>query len=159
MSVLKSIGSVDQAKVLRGPSVALAAPRITSKAVRLAIEDVETLASRSPGNAVDRVHTMLHGYLRAALEDAGISYEKDASTTSLLKLLHKSHPKLRDLGPRREAVERVLNACGTILDAMHPVRNLNSLAHPNNELLGAPEAKLVLNVSRTILSYLDAKLE
>ena len=52
----------------------------------------------------------------------------------------------------------MLNACSAILDAMLPVRNRASVAHPNAELLGEVEARLVINVGRTLLSYLDAKL-
>jgi hypothetical protein len=33
-----------------------------------------------------------------------------------------------------------------------------SLAHPNECLIGEPEAMLVVNATRTILHYLDAKL-
>jgi hypothetical protein len=33
-----------------------------------------------------------------------------------------------------------------------------SIAHPNAALLGEPEARLVINVGRTVLNYLDAKL-
>ena len=32
------------------------------------------------------------------------------------------------------------------------------MAHPNQELLGRAEAVLVINVSRTLLGYLDSKL-
>jgi hypothetical protein len=38
------------------------------------------------------------------------------------------------------------------------VRNQASVAHPNEELLGDAEAHLVINVGRTLLNYLDAKL-
>ena len=52
----------------------------------------------------------------------------------------------------------VLNASASILDALLPVRNQGSMAHPNAELLGEPEARLIINVGRTLLNYLDAKL-
>lgn len=44
-----------------------------------------------------------------------------------------------------------------IFDALGPVRNRASIAHPNIELLAEPEAMLVINVGRTLLNYLDAK--
>lgn len=72
--------------------------------------------------------------------------------------LRSGHPKLADLGPRAQDVEKVLNSCASILDALLPVRNRASVAHPNAELLGEPEARLVINVGRTILDYLDARL-
>ncbi len=41
---------------------------------------------------------------------------------------------------------------------MNPLRNQASMAHPNEELLEPAEALLVINVSRSILHYLDTKL-
>jgi hypothetical protein len=51
----------------------------------------------------------------------------------------------------------VLNASGSILDALNPLRNNASVAHPNAQLLGRDEAQLVINVGRSLLTYLDAK--
>ncbi len=51
-----------------------------------------------------------------------------------------------------------MRAVGSILDVMNPLRNRASMAHPNEELLGPEEALLVINVSRSILHYLDTKL-
>jgi hypothetical protein len=45
-----------------------------------------------------------------------------------------------------------------ILDALNPMRNRASVAHPNPTLLEQPEAMLVVNAARTILHYLDAGL-
>jgi len=77
---------------------------------------------------------------------------------ALLKKLRSGHPKLTDLGPRAQDVEKVLNSCASILDAFLPVRNQASVAHPNQELLDEPEARLVINVGRSLLHYLDSKL-
>ena len=77
---------------------------------------------------------------------------------AVFKKVRACHPAFADLGPRAQDIEKVLNACSAILDAMLPVRNRASVAHPNAELLGEVEARLVINVGRTLLSYLDAKL-
>jgi abortive infection Abi-like protein len=134
-------------------------PSITSDVVSRAIADADLLL-RSSGatSGVDRIHTALHGYLIAACRDAGIAHSDNAPTTALLKVLRSSHPKLADLGPRAQDIERVLNSCANILDAMNPVRNRASMAHPNDELLGYEEALLIINVGRTLVSYLDSKL-
>jgi hypothetical protein len=65
---------------------------------------------------------------------------------------------LKDLGPRSDDIERVLNSFGNVLDALNPLRNQASVAHPNESLLGEAEARLVLNGAKTILAYLDEKL-
>jgi hypothetical protein len=136
-----------------------ATPRITSDVVLRALADAEALiASTGPTSAVDRVHTAMHGYLIAVCDTASATPPPDASMTALFKLLRREHPKLADLGPRSEEITKVLNACASILDAMNPVRNRASVAHPNEQLLADDEARLVISVGRSLLSYLDAKL-
>lgn len=53
---------------------------------------------------------------------------------------------------------RRLNSLGSVLDALHPVRNRARVAHPNTDLLSAPETWLVVNTAKTVLGYLDSKL-
>ena len=116
------------------------------------------LQKGGPTSAVDRVHTSLHGHLRYLCDEAGIAYDRDATMVALLKRLRNEHPQLQQLGPRGQDIERVLNASGSILDTLNPVRNNASVAHPNNELLGRNEAQLVINIGRSLLTYLDGKI-
>jgi hypothetical protein len=44
------------------------------------------------------------------------------------------------------------------MDALNPIRNNASIAHPNQDLLEKEEALLVINVARTLLHYLDSKI-
>lgn len=135
--------------------VANPSPKITSAVVTQAILDAENLISTSgAASAVDRVHTALHGYLREVCSQTGIAYNKDDSITRLFKLLRQGHPALDAKGD----AERILNAIGTIMDALNTLRNHASLAHPNSALLDNSEAMLAINTTRTILHYLDAKL-
>lgn len=142
-----------------GPGVPGITPQITSEVVLRALADAENLIQTSgPTSAVDRVHTVLHGYLQAACDGEGIAYRRDDTMVTLLRKLQSGHPMLSDLGPRAQDIGKVLNASASILDAMLPVRNQASVAHPNQELLGEAEARLVINVGRSLLNYLDAKL-
>ncbi len=134
-------------------------PRITSAAVARALQDAENLISTSgPTSAVDRVHTVLHGYLIAACDEAQIRHGDRETMVALLRKLEAGHPKLADLGARAHDIKSVLNASASILDALLPIRNRASVAHPNDALLDEPEARLIINVGRTLLQYLDAKL-
>ena len=134
-------------------------PRITSAVVERAITDAEALIrSNGATSGVDRIHTALHGYLLAVCDDAGIHHPPDANTTALFKLLREQHPALQDLGPRAQDILQVLRSCSAIMDALNPVRNRATVAHPNAELLEKEEAMLVINVAQTLLHYLDAKL-
>ncbi len=132
---------------------------VSSASVDRALRDAEALlTSTGPSSAVDRVHTALHGYLRAACARAGIGVDPSASLTSLFKALRQAHSAFLDQGPRGSDIGRIGNALANILDAMNPLRNVASNAHPNEDVLKGPEAMLVINAARTILHYLDAKL-
>ncbi len=147
------------ARLERQPGVLPPVPQMTSDVVDRALRDAETLIQTSgPTSAVDRVHTALHGYLVLQCRTAGVAYEETDPMPALLRKLRRDHSGLRDLGPRADDIAKVLNASGAILDALLPLRNRASVAHPNEELLGDEEARLVINVGRSLLTYLDAKL-
>jgi hypothetical protein len=141
------------------PAVSSPQLKITTETVERAIRDAETLVQKSGATSgIDRVHTAIHGYLMAACDAAKIPYPKDPDLTLLIKLLRQHHPKLQNVGPRAQDITQVLRSMGAILDALNPVRNRASVAHPNPSLLAQDEAMLVVNAARTILHYLDAKL-
>jgi len=150
---------VEMAKRLENASpIATPDPKTTSTIVERAINDVETLILSSGAiSGVDRIHTALHGYLQAVCDREKIAYAKDDSMTKLFKLLRQSHPALQNIGSRSQDIERVFQSFASILDALNPIRNNASVAHPNNNLLEKDEAMLVINVARTLLHYLDAK--
>lgn len=140
-------------------AVASPNPKVTSEVLDRAIADAEALLRNTGATSgVDRVHTALHGHLLALCEAAGIAYPAEPSLTQLLKLLRGSHPRLVPSGARADDITKVLSSLATIVDALQPLRNRASVAHPNKQLLDAPEAMLVINATRSILHYLDAKL-
>lgn len=146
-------------RIESGSPVASKVPELTREVVVRALADAEQmLHTTGATSGVDRVHTALHGHLLALCEQVGVATASDASMTAIFKALRREHPRLADLGPRRQDIEKVLNAASSIFDALGPVRNRASVAHPNVDLLAEPEAMLVINVGRTLLNYLDAKL-
>jgi hypothetical protein len=134
-------------------------PQITSTVVERAIADGELLIQSGDAvSGVDRIHTALHGYLLAVCKAEEIVSGKDESMTKLFKSLRNNHPAFRDSGTHSEDINRILQAFAIIMDALNPIRNRGSVAHPNDELLNKEEAMLVINVARTLLHYLDSKL-
>jgi AbiJ N-terminal domain 5/Abortive infection C-terminus len=130
-----------------------------SEAAAAALADAQILLeARGPSSAVDRVHTGMHGFLKAVCGEAGIQFEDDATPNQLLKLLLDAHPALQDLGPRGQEVRRMVRTSAAIIDAMGTLRNRASLAHPNEELLDREEALFVINLARSLLRFLDSKL-
>ncbi|MDT5317920.1 MAG: hypothetical protein QOD88_442 [Mycobacterium sp.] len=126
-----------------GSQVVAPVPEATRAVVVRALADAEQLL-RTAGapSSVDRVHTALHGHLLALCEAAGIETQPNASMAATFKALRRSHPNLAAVGPQQPDIEKVLNATSAIFDALGPVRNRASVAHPNSHLLGEDEACL-----------------
>ena len=151
--------SLEVAKYQGAHGVPSPSPNITSATVGRALDDAEQLLrSQGPVSAFDRVHTALHGYLKEALKRCGVSTPNDASLPALFKLLQSEHPKLAGASVHAEHVRHLLRSAGSIIDTLNTLRNRASAAHPNEDLLEEAEAALAINLGRTLLHYLDAKL-
>lgn len=138
------------------PVVSPPALEVTSQAVDRALRDAEHLISSSGApSAVDRVHTAFHGYLLVLCAEAGVTVSSDLSTTQLFKLLRAQHPSIA-AGFSSDEPNRIVNSLANIVDALNPIRNKSSLAHPNSSLLSEAEAMLVINTVRTLFHYLNA---
>lgn len=141
-------------------SVAPPSPKITSESVDSALADAELLArSRGPSSAVDRAHTAVHAYLRAALLRSGVEPGSRSSATELLKQLRDRAPRLQALVDGGEEAKRIVMALASIIDAAGTLRNNSSAAHPTASILQTPEAMLVINAAKSLIHYLDAKLD
>jgi len=133
---------------------------ITSEIVERAINDAEILIQNNDAiSGIDRIHTTLHGYLKAVCDKEQICYNKTDSMAKLLKLIRQNYPALQNLGSRSQNIENIFEIFPKILNSLDHIRNEASVAHPNNELLGKDEAILVINIARTLLHYLDAKFK
>lgn len=131
---------------------------ITSAVVERALLDFETLTkAHGAVSGIDRVHTALHGYLIEICRGASISHNTGADITALFNLIRQQHPKFQAQPPGTEP-QKMLRGLAQIVDAMNPVRNHSSLAHPNENLIEEPEAMLAANAVRSLLHYLNMKL-
>jgi hypothetical protein len=150
---------VDLALDTGPPPVASPSLAITSDAVERALADAEQLLqSRGAPSSVDRIHTAFHGYLRAIATKAGLSVPPDAGATQLFKAIRAEHPALRAAGPRASDIDRIIFSMAAIIDALDPLRNRASGAHPNESVLGSAEAMLVVNTIKSLLHYLNERL-
>lgn len=134
--------------------------QITSDSVERALADAEQLIhTRGATSGIDRVHTVFQGFLIAGCVKHKIDVPRDASITALFKLLRENNLKLSEKEMQNTEIDRVLKGMATIIDALNPLRNRASLAHANEELLDEPEAMLVINSIRTLLHYLNSRLQ
>jgi len=82
-------------------------PAITSAVVERAIADAERLLeTEGATSAVDRLHTVLHGYLRAVCDDARIPDGEGTLMSGLFGLIRGQHPAFADLGPRKDEISK-----------------------------------------------------
>jgi hypothetical protein len=140
----------------------VAAPALTNSSalVEQALHDAEVLMlSRGAVSAVDRAHTAFHAFLKAVCHKTSIALKDDAGITEIFTAIRKSHPAFASAGHHSESVAKMLRSLGNIVDTVNYLRNRGSVAHPNEKLLDEPEAMLVINSIRTLLHYLDLRIE
>ena len=131
----------------------------TTETVERAFRDCELLVSmHGAPSGVDRIHTAFHGYLRLICSKESICVPSNASTTQLFKAIQKNHPAFLKDSPRKNDTEKIARSIAVIIDALNPVRNDGSLAHPNEDLLQDSEATLVINCVNTLLHYINGKI-
>lgn len=137
----------------------VSSPRLTvttDVVERTLIDAEQMLSSTGAINAVDRVHTALHGYLHDLCIRRNLIKPEDeaADLTRLFKLLRGA--SFFSGSVHSPHAEKVAQGLAVAIDALNPLRNHGSLAHPAPELLTEAEAMLVINAVRTILNYVDA---
>lgn len=146
-------------KLETGSIIPLLNPKITSEVVWRTISDTETLLKNNdPISCIDRIHTMLHGYFIAICDTNNLIYQDNDGITKLFKIIRDNHTSFSNSNQSNKEINRVLQAFSSILDSLNTIRNRLSIAHPNKSLLGQDEAILVINIAKTIMFYLDAKL-
>lgn len=165
--IVDSFGSIDKyirfiaAEISEEDHEIISSPNfgITSTSVARALRDIENLLVTSgPVSAVDRVHTVLYGYLEEICIRAELPVPNDASITSLFSILRNQHPSFSNLGQRIDEISRVLRSMSSIIEQLNTWRNRASVAHANENILEEAEAILAINAARTILHYLNAKI-
>lgn len=132
---------------------------ISSAVVEHALKDAASLLeSRGPISAFDRVHTALHGYMKAACLRIPVEIPHLSTTAQVFKLLRQNHPALSDLGAQHDSLMKILQGMSAVIDGLSTQRNNASLAHANDDLLGRDDAILAINAARTLIQFLDAKM-
>lgn len=139
--------------------VAAPSPAVPSDVLDQVLADIErALAEGRPEAGIDRVHTALHTYLWSLAREAQLTLDDDTGMPELFKALRQNHAALQPTGPRAADLTRILNAMATIIDALNPLRNRASLAHPSDQLLPDAEAMLTINSVRTVMHYLEKRM-
>lgn len=152
---IEGIINKQELKTVESPTLANA-----SKNVYEALAQAEHLiAEIGATSAYDRTHTALHGFLQTVCDKNDITYAPLDSITALLpKVNNLIKSKVNDDG-RNEKVFAMLRSANAILDNINYLRNNNSMSHPTEELLHENDARFAINLTRSIMSYVDNIIE
>lgn len=129
--------------------------------VKKVLDQSETLiANHSYSSAIDRVHTALHAYLKEICKDANIKFEKEnVKVQELWSKIKSDHPKFNvDIKEHNKPINQIVSTISKTLENLNDIRNNQSFSHPNEEIIEEPEAKLIINLSRVLLQYIDNKI-
>ncbi|PLX25737.1 hypothetical protein C0580_01510 [Candidatus Parcubacteria bacterium] len=151
-SLLKEAEILDNGDYLSEPDL------LSADHVLEILEDAKSLIEhRKAASAVDRVHTAFHGYLREVCKNEGINFLEKDGLVVLVKKIFSEHTKLK-IAVKSTEVQNIVRNLASISDSLNPVRNQGSRAHPNEHVLEEPEAVLIINTVRTLLSYIESKI-
>lgn len=129
--------------------------------VKEVLSQAETLISQhSCSSAVDRAHTALHAYFKEICNKAGIEVlGKNPKIQDMWSKIKSEHPDFNiDVKEFHKPINQIVTTVGKTLENVNEIRNDKSFSHPNEEIIEENEAKLVINLSRVILQYIDSKI-
>ncbi|OQC14639.1 MAG: hypothetical protein BWX72_01263 [Firmicutes bacterium ADurb.Bin080] len=124
--------------------------------VQAACEEANRLITEGNySNAIDRVHTFFQGYLRNKCSQWQIQLEADANIKDALLSIIDNHQYFTEIN-REPELKNILKSLSNMCDRFDTFRNHHSLAHPSESLLERNEAKLMINVIRSLYEYIEA---
>lgn len=133
----------------------ITAPVQTTESVQAACEDANRLISDGQYSiAIDRVHTFFQGYIRNKCSHWQIQLEADANIKDALLSIIDNHQYFTEIN-RVTELKNIFKSLSNMCDRFDTFRNHHSLAHPSESLLASNEAKLMINVIRSLYDYLE----
>lgn len=127
-----------------------------SGTIQKAVEDAEVFIREGRyDSALDRVHTAFHGYLRQVLTGHSIAYGADDGLPALFAKLHGFYGSSIQPADVAERVKNILRSAGGMINAVNELRNNNTIAHPNGQLIQKREAQLVIRMVHAVVDYVE----
>lgn len=124
------------------------------------IEDVELIMCNGEyQRAFDRVHTAFHGYLIEILKRYEITAPRDENLSKLynrIQTLIEAEIQPVELA---DMVKTTIRSSDGMINSLNEARNRHSLAHPNTNIIGKREAKLIIGITSTITNYISGYLD
>ncbi|MDF8367957.1 abortive infection family protein [Weissella paramesenteroides] len=120
-----------------------------------AISDAEeSMISGQYENAIDRVHTAIHGYFRNILAQNGIQFQQDEKINKLYNQIQTLIENEIEPAEVASLVKTTVRSASGIINTLNDSRNRHSLSHPSDSIIGKNEAKLVISMANAIVEYI-----
>jgi len=124
-----------------------------------AISDAEeSMISGQYENAIDRVHTAIHGYFRNILEQNGIHFQQDEKINKLYNQIQSLIENEIEPAEVASLVKTTVRSASGIISTLNNARNRHSLSHPSASIIGKNEAKLVISMANALVEYINIYL-
>lgn len=134
----------------------ITAPANASESVQAACDEVNRLIIEGKYPiAIDRAHTFFQAYLRDKCSDWKIDIKADAKIKDALLSIINNHKYFAEIN-RISDLKNVFNSLSNMCDRFDTYRNNHSLAHPSQSLLTNNEAKLMINVIKSLYDYIES---
>lgn len=131
-----------------------------SDVVSQAVEDAESFMSNGEyQRAFDRVHTAFHGYLIEILKRYGITAPREENLSKLYNRIQKLIETEIQSVELAHMVKTTIRSSNGMINSLNEARNNHSLAHPNTNIIGKREAKLIIGITSTVTDYISGYLE
>lgn len=130
-----------------------------SKALEQALTGAHHLLDASgPAGSIGQVHDALHGYLLDVALRANLEVAGDATVAGLYWSLTNDHPMFAAQTRASPQVVHVLASLAEAVTALHTLRNGARTAQANQAAPGEAEAVLMVDLVRTLFTYVRARL-
>lgn len=129
---------------------------LQSKTVQQAIADAKLfIRERKYESAVDRIHTAFQGYLRQILDRHQIAYKSDDTLPSLYAKLHSYYESAIQPPDVAGRIRDIIRSGSNMVIKINELRNNNTVAHANTQLIQKREAELVIRMLNALWDYIE----
>ena len=129
---------------------------LQSNTVQQAIADAELfIRERKYESAVDRIHTAFQGYLRQILGRHQIAYKSDDTLPSLYAKLHSYYGSAIQPPDVAGRIRDIIRSGSNMVIKINELRNNNTVAHANTQLIQKREAELVIRMLNALWDYIE----
>lgn len=106
-------------------------------------------------SSLDRIQTAFCGHLRELLATHAIFYNESDTLPQLYAKLHTFYGDAIQPPEVAELIRTALRSGSGIISALNDARNKHTPVHPNSNLIEIREARLMIQLTRAIVDYLE----